>query len=311
MSARTPLPLRETFYPLGFPLEIATNSADLHAAAREAWGSHAWEFQREPVRLRVIVAAGARGAAPQPVYRLQEGLLAIVADRDHFGALNLPARLGWCQVSADAVAGRAWFRWFFLEAMVYILLSQSDVVLVHAACVARRERGILLCGASGSGKSTLAYACARAGWEYLTDDGTALLQDSKNVEARAKQTTFRFRPETGALFPELGRYPVTTPPNQKPTIEVPVRDFPELATASRCYIDGIVFLERRQGRVALDPLTPADALLRLTHEMPDYGCGTSERQAQTLARLVAAPAYNLRYQTTAEAVSLLQEMVKG
>src|SRR5207253_1577737 len=114
--------------------------------------------------LRVIVQPGGAVAPPDPVYRSQRGVQAIVSDRDNFAACDLPARFGWCQVSEGALADRAWFRWHFLDAAVYMMLSHHEVVLVHAACVARRGRGLLLCGSSGSGKSTLAYACARAGW---------------------------------------------------------------------------------------------------------------------------------------------------
>jgi len=176
-----PLPIVQKFYPLGFPLEIATNSNEVIAAANESWGGFAREFEREPIRVRAVVQPGGAqpggtDSAPEPVYRLQGGLLTIVSGRANFATCDLPARSGWCLAAPQTVADRAWFRWYFLEAMVYMLMSHEDVVLVHGACVVREGRGVLLCGASGAGKSTLAFACARAGWAYLTDDAAALLQ---------------------------------------------------------------------------------------------------------------------------------------
>ena len=311
LQERAELALCETLYPVGFPLEIATNSAEVIAAAGESWGDHSCEFEREPLRLRVIVEPRREAAPPPPVYRSQRGLLAIVSDRDHFAACDLAARFGWCRISAGTVADRGWFRWYFLEAMVYMLLSYSDVVLVHAACVARQGRGLLLCGSSGSGKSTLAYACARAGWTYLTDDSTVLLQDSRDGEARTKHNVFRFRPEAVTLFPELDGFKESIPPHGKPTVEVPASAFSGMATASRCRIACIVFLDRRrEGSALLRPLAAAEALGRLMHEMPDYGQGARHRQEETLASLAAAPAYELRYHAIADAIALLRDRIE-
>jgi hypothetical protein len=311
LSERAALPISQTLYPLGFPLEITTNSAEVVAAAAESWGSYPGEFEREPIRIRAIVEPRGEADPLPPVYRSQHGLVAIVSDRGNFAACDLAARFGWCQISANTLAARRWFRWYFLEAMTYILLSHSDVTLVHAGCVARQGRGLLLCGSSGSGKSTLAYACARAGWTYITDDGTALLQDSPHREARAKQSLFRFRPEAVALFPELGGYRESKQPNGKPTIEVPPSAFSEIATASRCRIECIVFLDRRkEGGAALRPLASSEALGQLMREMPDYGDLVRHRQEETLANLVAAPAYELRYHALADAIALLQDRVE-
>jgi hypothetical protein len=296
----------QKFYPLGFPLEIATNSSDVIAAAAESWGGSACEFDREPIRLRAIVQPGGADSAPEPVYRLQGGLLTIVSDRANFATCDLSSRSGWCLVPPQTVADRAWFRWYFLEAMVYMLLSYQDVVLVHGACIVREGRGVLLCGPSGAGKSTLAFVCARAGWTYLTDDAAVLLQGSPDREALHRHHHFRFRPEAVRLFPELERYETRVQPNGKPAIEVPASAFPEISTSSRCRIETIVFLDRRSGCAAtLRPLAAADAGERLMCEMPDYGGAARIRHAEILAKLVAAPAYELRYDALSEAIGLL------
>ena len=303
---RLPLPIVQKFYPLGFPLEIATNSSDVMAAATESWGGFACEFEREPIRVRAIVQSGGADSAPEPVYRLQGGLLTIVSDQANFATCDLPSRSGWCVVSPQTVADRPWFQWYFLEAMVYMLLSHQDVVLVHGACVVREGRGLLLCGASGAGKSTLAFACARAGWTYITDDAAVLLQGSPDREALARRHHFRFRPEAVRLIPELERYETRVQPNGKPTIEVPASAFPEISTSARCRIEATVFLDRRSGSAAtLRPVAAAEAGERLMGEMPDYGGAARIRHAETIARLVAAPAYELRYDALPEAIGLL------
>ena len=41
--SRTAMPLRGIYYPLGFPLELTTNSKDVMAAAEESWGVRSYK----------------------------------------------------------------------------------------------------------------------------------------------------------------------------------------------------------------------------------------------------------------------------
>jgi hypothetical protein len=309
MAAHVPLPIRQTLYPLGFPVEIATNSPAVMEAARESWGSFAREFDRAPIAIRVLVEEGGSDPAPEPAYQSQRGLMLIVSDRDNFACCDLRSRFGWCHISSNMLADRGWFRWFFLEAMVYLLLVQDDVVAVHAACVARNGRGVLLCGASGAGKSTLAFACAQAGWTYVSDDATLLLQGSHDREAIGKPDRFRFRPEALELFPEVEGHTACIKPNGKPTIEVPISALPGIATASRCRIECVVFLNRRSGSVLARPLTPQEALDRLLRELPAYSEEVWRRHRDTVATLLSAPAFELQYKAFTQAIPLLSKLV--
>jgi len=303
------LPIRQTLYPLGFPVGIATNSSAVAEAARESWGSFAREFDRPPIQIRVLVEDGGSDPAPEPAYRSQRGLLLIVSDRDNFACCDLRARFGWCHISSHMLADRGWFRWFFLESMVYTLLDQDDVVALHAACVARNGRGVLLCGASGAGKSTLAFACAQAGWTYVADDATLLLQGSRDREALGKPHQLRFRPEAVELFPEIAGHAACIKPNGKPTVEVPISALPNIATASRCRIEHVVFLNRRSGSAFARPIPPPEALDRLLRELPAYSENVWRRHRDTVATLLAAPAYELQYKTFAQALLLLSNLV--
>jgi hypothetical protein len=311
LSERSPLPIIRTFYPLGFPLEISTNSPEVIEAALESWRQEECEFGRDPVRLRVLVEDGKSDETYyDPVYRSQSGLLLIVSSRGNFGVCDLVARSGWCLITAKAVAERGWFRWYFLEAMSYLLLAQRDTVPVHAACVALAGRGVLLCGASGMGKTSLAFACARAGWTYVGDDATMLLQGSTAREVLGKPHRFRFRPAALELFPELQGRGSSIQGNGKPSVEVSTSAFPEISTASRCRIKAIVFLNRTDDcKPAAQPLEVSDALDRLARETPDYGDPARGRHLETLERLAKAPAWELRYSDSSEALALLSGLV--
>ena len=101
----------------------------------------------------------------------------------------------------------------------------------------------MFCGDSFAGKSTLAYACARAGWTYVSDDGTFLVRDRDDRFAIGDPYSIRFRTDAPALFPELSDHLPTVRPNGKIAIEVLTRHLP-ISIAPSCIVDHVVFLDR-------------------------------------------------------------------
>src|SRR5665213_4384659 len=92
------LPLRQTFYPLGFPLELQTNSAEVIAAASEGWGAFQQAFNERPVRLCLGVLEGESGALPlESVVRSREHMMSIIADPENFVVcdFNRGFAFGW------------------------------------------------------------------------------------------------------------------------------------------------------------------------------------------------------------------------
>jgi HPr Serine kinase C-terminal domain len=303
------LPFSGTFYPVGFRVEITTNSRDVLAAASESWGMYGKESDRPPVRLRIIVQEQG-GLAPEPVVRGQAQRCAIVSDRDNFAFCDGVSRFGYAYLSAKTVADRPWFRWHFLEAMAYVLLVQWDAVPVHAACVEWNGTGVLLCGASGAGKSTLAFSCARAGWTYIADDAAWLLPDVEDRSAVGRCHHVRLRQDAGTLFPEVGSYAAKARPNGKLTIEVPLAEFPEIRTAVRSRIGVLVQLDRRPGARATATEVPSEQIVdRLIADMPSYGDEVNGTSVATARRLITLPAYRLEYDDLAQTLPVLSNLV--
>src|SRR6266576_4577256 len=73
------LDIGSVYYPLGFPLQLATNSVEVNMAARELWGRYPQAFDQPPLQLRVLVEAGDTHPAV-PFYRGQQHLMTITAD---------------------------------------------------------------------------------------------------------------------------------------------------------------------------------------------------------------------------------------
>jgi hypothetical protein len=302
------LALSGTFYPAGFPLRIATNSSHVLQAAAESWAPFTREFDTPPMEFRIVVEA-AGDLAAEPTFRVQRHLLSFVSDAHNFAtgdSLTLSASF---HLSEKTAADHAWLRWFFLESMAYMLLTQRYVVSLHAACVAREGAGFLICGKSGSGKSTLSFACARAGFTFVSDDCTWLLANSENRIAIGKPHHVRFRHDAARHFPELAGYPANVHPNGKRSIELPTSLFPAIRTAGRCAIRCLVFLDRESaGPARVERMPAADATESLLADLPSYGPDVNALHEATIHHLTGLPAWHLRYRTLEEGIRLLSEI---
>ena len=154
------------------------------------------------------------------------------------------------------------------------------------------ERACCSAGRAAAGKSTLTFACARAGWTYVTDDCTWLLPDSTDRIAIGRPWQARFRLDAPSLFPELEGHIVRARPTGKVSIEVPISAFPEIRTASRASIGRIVFLERgAAGEPSLLPMPGEEAMRRILCDMPSYGPEVNAMHERTVRSLAEVPAY--------------------
>jgi hypothetical protein len=208
-------------------------------------------------------------------------------------------------LNRSALRSRLYFRYNFLEKVVYLLLGASVVTDIHAACVSGNGKGILLCGDSGAGKSTLAYACARSGWTYTSDDTSYLINGCSVPRVIGHSHRVRFRPEAKALFPELARHQVTPRMEGKPSIEVPVSELPPLLTANEANVHAVVYLHRHPSdKGMLVRLADGTATERTRNEL--YSAGEIRaKHEQTLEVLSDIPTYELHYCTLDQAIDQL------
>jgi hypothetical protein len=306
------LPLSDTFYPLGYPVEILTNSADVLLTAFETFG-HARECRPgPPLKVRVGVSQSASSSCPpEPTRREFNHLYSLVADGENQALLDLQRCISFTWVTEQTVRNRLYFRYNFLEKVVYLLLGSSVVTDLHAACISRNGRGILLCGNSGAGKSTLAYACARAGWTYTSDDTSYLINDSHPPRVIGHSHRARFRPAAKALFPELANFDVTPRLEGKPSLEIPTSVLPIASTAPEVEVTFIVYLNRTSpGLRRLIKLPEGTGTQRLSAEL--YSAGEVRAlHEQTLQALRNVPTFELQYQSTEEAMEILDLLLSS
>ncbi len=108
---------------------------------------------------------------------------------------------GW--IGETTARDRPFLRFYFLDAVTLALVDQLYLAPVHAAAIRRHTTGVLLCGDSGTGKSTLAYACARAGWTFVSDDASYLVRGADTPRVLGNSRSLRLRPDAPILFQEL------------------------------------------------------------------------------------------------------------
>jgi energy-coupling factor transporter ATP-binding protein EcfA2 len=222
--------------------------------------------------------------------------------------LDLKTLTSFVWLNASALKSRLYFRYNFLEKVVYLLLGSSVVTDLHGACVAKNGRGILLCGDSGAGKSTLAYACARAGWTYVSDDTSYLINDSEIPRVIGHSHRMRFRPTAQALFPELADRKLTPRVEGKASIEVPASELPQIVATTEANVHAVVYLNRHPSAAGrLVRLPEGTATERTRKEL--YSAGeVRAKHEMILEKLSGIPTFALHYSEFDQAIQQLDRL---
>jgi hypothetical protein len=306
------LPLRRAFYPLGFPIEILTNEEQVLTAAQESFGHTRLQRRVKAIQIRIgVTDTVSPEPLAEPLRREFGHLYSIVADPQNQAILDLRRCTCFVWLNRSAVKNSLYLRQNFLEKVVYLLLGAAFVTDIHAACVGRHGKGILLCGDSGAGKSTLSYACARAGWAYTSDDTSYLINRSRVPRVIGHAHRVRFRPAAKTLFPELQHREITPRMEGKESIEVPIEELPVARTIPETKVAAIVYLKRHGSALArLDRLPDRTATERMCADLFSAG-DIRIKHERILQRLGAVPTYELHYCDLAEAMELLERLTSN
>jgi energy-coupling factor transporter ATP-binding protein EcfA2 len=306
------LPLHATFYPLGFAIDILTNDPDVLLAAHESFGHRRLSRGDTGLQIRIGVSETGGHACPlEPTRREYNHLYSLTADTENHAVLDLKTCTSFVWLTRSAVRNRLYVRYNFIEKVIYLLLGASVVTDVHAACVSKNGKGILLCGHSGAGKSTLAYACARAGWTYTSDDTSYLINDSAVPRVIGHSHRLRFRPAAKDLFPELAKYEVTPRMEGKPSLEIPVSELPVLSTAAEASVHSIVYLNRGQSAQSrLVSLPKGTATERICNDL--FSAGEIRAKHEKILEILSpTPTFELQYRDLHHAIDQLGLLVQS
>jgi hypothetical protein len=312
VCARVELKHRALFHPLGFPLQLSSNSEEVIAAAAESWYGFSALFKERPIQIRAYVHEGkSTQCPPRPVCRQQRHLLANVANAETYVINDIAQSFSYAYLPRGVLSHRSYLRYFCLEASALCHIANRYTTPIHGACIELDGRGVLLCGDSGAGKSTLAYACSQAGWTYISDDASFLLNDRSDCVVTGNHLQFRFRPETAELFPELKGLAITNRAGiGKPSVELKTAALPHIKCAPTSRIAYVVFLNRRKIKLQELDIFPKESargfVQQNLYSLPELRA-TQEDRLNTLLRLKTL---DLRYHELSYAVSRLTRLVR-
>lgn len=303
-------PLKACCHPLGFSLEIATNSPEVLLAAGESWGHFGKRFMFPPLQLRLgVLGAKRKKRFGTPEISGQWNLIAHIADERNYVVSSTDQGCSYGWFTSDLVSERAYFRYYFLEAAFWMMATPMHLTPIHGACVNLGGKGVLLCGESGAGKSSLAYACARSGWSFLSDDSSNLVRSSDDRTVIGNPYQIRFRPSAVDLFPELRTYRVKPRITGKLSIEIITQTMPHIKTITESPVDFVVFLNRRKGPAELVPFSRRKAFAYFERQLCWGGQAVRSSQRASLKRLLGAEVFELRYRDFDRAIAQLETMV--
>jgi hypothetical protein len=306
-----PLTMEGMFFPLGFPLRVSTNSEEVLRQCAAKWGMFARRTHDHPMEADIHVLESDSMECPPPTRcHFMGNVLVMVADTQNVCTVDFPWGKTRIVVSTAALRYPHYFNQTFLEAAPACQLCTRFATPIHAACVVLDGRGVLLCGDSGAGKSSLSYACARAGWQFVSDDTSYILHSETARRVIGNYHQFRFRPSAAELFPEIAHAEMTPRMSGKPSVELPTASMEHLRTADGAHVDFVVYLNRRHP-ASLD-LVPysKDAARRYMRRVLFGAPETRIARHAAIERLLTAEVLELRYQSLDLAVRRLEQMVR-
>jgi hypothetical protein len=310
-SLRHPLELPEltlakTFYPYGFPVEVRTNAPEIIDFNEHLWSNFSKHHSTQPIASDIYVTEGnAPAIITTPTYRFASPLFTSILDGANYVVSDLERRHSYTVMTYGMLEHPLQVEYFFLS----IPLCTLPVTAVHAGCVAWNGRGVMLCGDSGAGKSTLSYACARAGWEYVSDDATYLLDCERHIVS-GNSHQVRLRPAGADLFGELRGLELTPRAAGKPSIEFSTIPMQHVKRRPEVEVDSIVFLNRTHG---LEPgLFPyRKDVARLYMNQSIFGTEEARRNHERcIDRLLTRDVYELRYTDLDFAIDQLRALLQ-
>ncbi len=290
---------------LGCDFEFESDSPELHRIVTQAYADlprHKLSATVPRCRIRLMLAPQARKSARGeiPPIEMWSGadLLGATTHSSDFVALSPAQRTGLIVVSRAMLRSAYHVRYELLEFAVFTLATRVlGLVPLHAACIGRGGRGLLLMGDSGAGKTTAALHCLLHGLDFLSEDSVFVAPDSLLATGvanflHARRDALRFVPDSAAAL--IRRAPVIKRRSGVEKFELDLRQRQFRRARRPLEIVASVFMSAEPagaGPLAA-VLRRADLLTRLQAAQP-YAAHQAgwPRFCQRIARL---PAYEVR-----------------
>jgi hypothetical protein len=172
---------------LGARFQFESNSAELLDLVDSAYADlprHLLSDVAPQLKVRLLLGprerSGRSRSEPAPLSMLAgPGYLGGATGSSNFVILTPAERTALVVISRQLLRFRYHTRYEFIEFAVFSLASRCQgLISLHAACVGRDGRGVLLMGSSGSGKSTVTLLSLLQGFDILSEDSVFVAPDT-------------------------------------------------------------------------------------------------------------------------------------
>ena len=212
-----------------------------------------------------------RGGPQPPPFRMLSGpgSLGAATQTSDFVVMSPDAQSALVAVSNRMLSHPYHTRYELIEFAVFTLASRRrKLISLHAACIGRAGRGILLMGASGAGKSTVTLLSIMQGFDMLSEDSVFTTSDTLLATGIAnflhvRSDSLRWAGRDAAM---IRRSPVIRRRSGVRKFEVDLRRTEYRLAPSPLKIAAVVFLSARSAgdRPRLDSLTKSALLAKLS-----------------------------------------------
>jgi hypothetical protein len=310
---------------LGGDFHFETDSPQLIRIIEQAYAhlpAHRLGSRALPLRVRMLLTQQVRPHAgrqepPLLLPLAAPGLLCGALAGSSFAAMVPEQRSALITVPRSLLRFPYHLRYELLEFAVYMLAARVQrLTPLHAACVGRGGRGLLLLGPSGAGKSTLALQCLLQGFEFLAEDSvlvkpSGLLATGVANFIHVRRDSLRFL-ASARLARELGRATLIRRRSGVRKLEIDLRHQRFSLARAPLKLAALLFVSPRTARDgrALRPLGASEAAARLVAEQP-YAAAQPGWSAFRNA-VTALPAFELqRTGHPQQAVAALESLLDG
>jgi len=232
----------------GCPLHLRTDSATVAEIASDFFPATGFRTaQQSGAELTLLVRTHQDVSGPKYYFPIFRGRNQFVhADYGNDGSVwfDLKARAVSGIVSEHLIADVELFRCNVLAVIAGVLAPSLGLIGLHAGCVVRNGKAVLLAAASGVGKSTLTLALAMRGWSLLSDDWTFLAGELTGLSVWGMLTALKLLPDAVRYYPGLAALCPAPALNGEMSFEVDPWSFFGVGRAIHATPVSIVRLER-------------------------------------------------------------------
>jgi len=290
----------------GAALSLHTNSVQLAELAAEFFPPVSASVPHAPQATLTLVVDKGRKESDDgrsfPVFRGRNEFVHADYGRDGSLWFDLKARAVSGIVSHDLLAETMRFRSAVLAVIAGVLAPALGLTGVHAGCVVRNGKAVMLAAASGVGKSTLTLALALRGWSLLSDDWTFVTALPTGLQVWGMQTPLKLLPDAVRYFPDLSALSPKESLNGEMAFEVDPWIFFHVDRATHATPAAVILLERdpnscQASRRQIERCTPEETRTRLfsdIEEQPAEIGGINDCQSSLIDQLCALPCYKMR-----------------